>query len=61
MTPGEVRGRLAAMESRHLVGSRQDKATMPLRRVYAITAEGRRKAGVSDARSTTLQRDDAET
>ena len=52
MTPGEIRARLAAMESRRLVSSRSDKDTTPPRRLYFVTREGRRAAGISDARST---------
>ena len=48
MTPGEVRARLAAMESLRLVASRPDKATTPPRRVYFTTGEGRRAAGLVD-------------
>lgn len=55
MTAGEVRARLAGLESRRYVGSRQDKSTAPPRRVYYVTAEGRRRAGVSDVRATEIQ------
>ncbi len=43
MTPGEIRARLAALESRRLVSSRQDKTTTPPRRVYFVTSEGARE------------------
>lgn len=43
MTPGEVRSRLAHLESLRLVTSRQDALSVPPGRVYAITTEGRRK------------------
>ncbi len=52
MTPGEIRSRLAAMESRRLVASRQDKTTTSPRRVYFVTSEGRRAAGIIDTIST---------
>ena len=42
MSPGEVRSRLAHLESLRLVTSRSDKGTPPSR-VYAVTPEGRRK------------------
>ena len=48
MTPGEIRSRLAAMASLRLVSSRQDKTTTPPRRVYFVTGEGRRAAGIID-------------
>lgn len=50
MTPGEVRSRLAAMESLRLVSNRQDKTTTPPRRVYFVTGEGRRAAGIVETR-----------
>ena len=50
MVPGEIRARLASLESRRLVSSRSDKDTTPPRRVYAVTGEGRRAAGIVDAR-----------
>ncbi len=53
MAPGEIRARLAAMESRRLVSSRQDKDTTRPRRVYFVTGEGRHTAGLVDTRSTT--------
>ena len=43
VTPGEVRSRLAHMESLRLVTGRHDRGATPPVRVYAITAEGRRK------------------
>jgi hypothetical protein len=43
LTPGETRSRLAQLESLRHVTSREDKALVPLSRVYAITAEGRRR------------------
>ncbi len=42
MTPGEVRSRLAHLESLRHVTSRQHKGPPPAR-VYLITVEGRRK------------------
>lgn len=51
MTPAEVRSRLAKMESLRLVSSRQDKTTTQPRRVYFVTGEGRRAAGIVDLRA----------
>lgn len=45
MTPGEVRSRLAHLESLRHVTSRHDKGAVPPVRVYAVTTEGRRKVG----------------
>ena len=42
MMPGEVRSRLAHLESLRFIAGRQDKGTPPSR-VYLITNEGRRK------------------
>ncbi len=42
MTPGDVRSRLAHLESLRLITGRQDKGTPPSK-VYLITNEGRRK------------------
>ena len=42
MTPGDVRARLVTLESMRLASGRYDMSTPP-RRVYALTAEGRRK------------------
>ena len=53
MAPGEVRARLAALESRRLVSSRSDKDTIPPSRLYFVTGEGMRAAGIIDTRSTT--------
>ncbi len=53
MTAAEVRARLVMLESMRLVSSRQYAGTTPPRRAYVLTEEGRRKAGISDARSTT--------
>ena len=58
MSPGEVRSRLTAMESLRRVASRQDKATVPPRRVYYVTGEGRRAAGIIDARMQDVGRSD---
>ena len=52
LVPGEVRACLAALESQRLIASREDKDTIPARRVYYVTAEGRRAAGIIDTRST---------
>ena len=52
MAPGEIRSRLAALESRRLVSSRSDKDTTRPRRVYFVTSEGRRAAGIIDTIST---------
>ena len=43
MTAGEVRSRLAGLESRRLVVGRQDVRLVPPARAFAITSEGRRK------------------
>ncbi len=52
MTAAEVRARLVSLESQRLVAGRPDPDASrgELRRVDVATAEGRRKAGVSDAR-----------
>ena len=52
MTPGEVRARLVMLESQRLVAGRPDKDAPPgkPRRIYVVTGEGRRKAGISDAK-----------
>lgn len=54
MAAAEVRARLVMLESMRLVAGRRDPdaigAGAP--RVYVITAEGRQKAGMSDARAT---------
>ncbi len=53
MAPGEVRARLVMLESMRLVSGRPDPDALPgkPRRVYRVTAEGRRKAGVGDGRT----------
>ena len=53
MTAPEIRARLVMLESMRLVAGRRDPdATKAApRRVYVITGEGRRKAGISDARA----------
>ena len=43
MTPGEVRSRLAGLESQRLVTGRQDVRLVPPARAFGITAEGRKK------------------
>ena len=43
LAPGETRARLAHLESLRHVTSRQDNRMTPPARVYAITAERRRK------------------
>ncbi len=53
-TAAEVRARLVSLESRRLVASRSEKdATGLSRRVFYVTGEGKRAAGISDARSMT--------
>ncbi len=52
MTAAEVRARLVMLESMRLVSSRQYAGTVPPRRAYVLTAEGRRKAGKGEARAT---------
>lgn len=54
MAPGDVWPRLVMLKSMRLVSGRQDNAKGKPRRVYVVTGEGRRKAGISDARSTTM-------
>ena len=44
VAPGDVRSRLAHLESLRLITSRQDRGATPPVRVYAITSEGRRMA-----------------
>ena len=53
MVPGEIRARLASLESRRLVSSRSDKDATPPRRVFFVTGEGRRAAGIIDTRQAT--------
>ncbi len=55
MTAAEVRARLVMLESMRLVTGRRDPdaSRNGALRVYVVTVEGRRKAGISDARSTT--------
>ena len=53
IAPNHLRPRLAALESHRLVSSRQDTATRPPQRIAYATAEGRRAAGMNDARATT--------
>lgn len=43
MTPGEVRARLAGLESQRLIVGRQDARLVPPARAFMITSEGRRK------------------
>ena len=52
MTAAEVRGRLVMLETMRLVAGRRDPdaSRNGASRVFVITAEGRRKAGISDAR-----------
>lgn len=45
MTPGEVRSRLAHLESLRHVTSRQDARLVPPARAFMITGEGRRIVG----------------
>lgn len=49
MTTTEIEAQLVMLNLRGLVLGRQDGAVPP-RRVYRLTAEGRRKAGIGDAR-----------
>ena len=51
MTPGEVRSRLAHLESLRHITSRQDARLVPSARAFLITVEGRRK--VEGARMAT--------
>lgn len=53
MTPGEVRGHLAALESQRLVAGRHDAMARPPGRVFGITAEGLRAAGLVGGSATT--------
>ena len=43
MTPGEVRARLAGLESQRLITGREDARLVPPARAFKITGEGRRK------------------
>ncbi len=43
MTAGEVRSRLAGLESRRFVAGRHGMRLVPPARVFAVTGEGRRK------------------
>lgn len=43
MTPGEVRARLASLESQRFVTGRQDARLVPPARTFMVTDEGRRK------------------
>ena len=45
MMPGEVRSRLAGLESQRLITGRQDARLIPPARVFVITNEGQRKVG----------------
>ena len=47
MTPGEVRARLAGLESQRFITGRQDAHLVPPARVFMITGEGRRRIGVA--------------
>lgn len=49
MAPGEVRARLVMLESQRYVTGRQDKTDGKPRRVYFLTSEGLRRAGIRDA------------
>lgn len=53
MTAAEVRARLVMLESMRLVASRRDPDARGrgAPSVYHVTAEGRQKASISDARS----------
>lgn len=46
LMPGEVRSRLAHLESLRLIIGRQDARHTPPARVYMLTGEGRRKLGI---------------
>lgn len=45
MKPGEVRSRLAGLESQRLIAGRQDDRVVAPARVFVITSEGQRKVG----------------
>lgn len=45
MSPGDVRARLAQLESQRHVVSRPGGLAKPLCRVFLVTAEGRRRIG----------------
>ena len=49
MAPAEVRARLVRLESQRFVASRSERQSVPPRRVYHVTGEGRRAAGIADA------------
>ena len=58
MAPAEVRTRLVSLESQRRVASRSDKQGKQSQRVYYVTAEGRRAAGLLDnAESAAVHRD----
>lgn len=46
LAPGEVRSRLAHLESLRHVAGRMDQRLVPPARAFAITAEGRRRVGM---------------
>ena len=48
--PATTRAHLVVLETMRLVSGRQDPDSKPPRRVYVVTSEGRRKAGISDAK-----------
>jgi hypothetical protein len=47
MTPGELRTRLAWLESQRFITGRQDARLVPPARAFMITSEGRRRIGRS--------------
>ena len=48
--PATTRAHLVILETMCLVAGRQDLDSKAPRRVYVVTGEGRRKAGISDAK-----------
>jgi predicted ArsR family transcriptional regulator len=54
MAPSEVRARLVMLESQRLVAGRSlpDASGRAPQRIYIVTGEGRRKAGIGDARQS---------
>ncbi len=53
MPSAEIRAHLVMLESMRLVSGRQYVGTVPPRRAYVLTGEGRRKARVNDERFIT--------
>ena len=48
MVPGEIQAYLGLLEGARFVSAREDGSTIPPRRVYLVTAEGRSALGVGN-------------